>query len=52
VGVAFTDGLILFGVGCIRRISVVIASILGLAPARLMYFHTPFEAAIVLITLI
>jgi hypothetical protein len=52
VGIAFIDGLILFRVGCIERISIVIASILGLAPAGLMYFYTPFEVAIVLITLI
>jgi hypothetical protein len=52
VGIAFTNGLILFGVGCIRRTSVVVAFILGLAPARLTYFYTPFKAAVVLITLI
>jgi hypothetical protein len=52
VGIAFADGLMLFGVGCIGRIGVVVASILGLAPAGSTYFHTPFEAAVVLITLI
>jgi hypothetical protein len=52
VGVAFINSLILFRVGCIERTGVVIASILGLAPARLTYFHTPFKAAIILITLI
>jgi hypothetical protein len=52
VGVAFADGLMLFGVGCIGRTGVVVASILGLAPAGLTYFYTPFKAAVVLITLI
>jgi hypothetical protein len=50
VGVTFADSLILFGVGYIERIGVVITSILGLALAGLTYFHTPFKAAIVLIT--
>jgi hypothetical protein len=52
VGVAFIDSLMLFRIGCIERIGIVIAFILGLALARLIYFYTPFKAAIVLITLI
>jgi hypothetical protein len=40
----------LFRVDCIGRTGAVVPSVFGLAPARSMYFHTPFEAAIVLIT--
>jgi hypothetical protein len=52
VGVVFIDDLMSFRVGRIGRTGVVVASILDLAPARLMYFHTPFKAAVILITLI
>jgi hypothetical protein len=52
MGVIFIDGLMLFGVDYIERTGIVIASILGLAPAGLIYFYTPFKVAIVLITLI
>ena len=52
MGVAFADGLILFGVGQTGRIGAVVASVFSLMPAGLTYFHTPFVSAIVLITLI
>ena len=50
MGVAFADGLILFGVGRTGRTGVVVASVFGLVPAGLTYFYTPFVLAIILIT--